>query len=183
MRIFLASWLMTSLMLCQNLSPVVDERSPRSLIQLPQEIRRDLSIRKCLVPRYRGDTGQEDRAYTHGHFRSNTSEDYAVVCHVLSQKAQDVLVYSKLGDEWKGKVIVEDIFDPSLNANRRCEVEVTTASPDLIHAYARELTPQELAVVANLHLDHDGVDVGLCEKASIVHYFTGEKWITLQGAD
>jgi hypothetical protein len=32
-------------------------------------------------------------------------------------------------------------------------------------------------------IDHEGIDVGLCDKASIVSYLYQNQWLTLAGAD
>jgi hypothetical protein len=159
-------------------SPVIKERSPRSIQGLPPEVRQDLAKRSCVIPKYRG--GGEE-AYVMGRFRSSTSGDYAIVCHNPSRKVQDVLVYSiSDGGVWIGEDIERGTFDPSPGADK-CETELSVASPATIRAYTRAFAPEELKLVSRL--DHDGVDVAICEKASIVHYFNKGKWLRYQGAD
>jgi hypothetical protein len=41
--------------------------------------------------------------------------------------------------------------------------------------------PDELKSLPRL--DHNGVEIGICEKASIILYFSKGKWLYLQGAD
>src|ERR1700761_3885599 len=89
----------------QKYNPIAKERGPESITQLPPGVRQDLVNRKCLVPKYRGRTSSEDGAYTTGHFRSNGSTDFAVVCDIPACKLQDVLVYSLLNGAWTGEVI------------------------------------------------------------------------------
>lgn len=115
-----------------------------------------------------------------GHFRSSTSDDYAVVCHVPSRKVQDVLVYSSSDGVWTGEIVDRGIFDPSSGANK-CEANVSVAPPATIRGYVRAFAPEELKLLSQL--DHDGVDVGICDKASVVHYFNKGRWLQYQGAD
>ena len=114
------------------------------------------------------------------HFRSRTSVDYAVVCHTPSLKIQNVLVYSMSNGAWKGEVISPGKFDPAPQADK-CWVTVGIATPKYIRDHAQAYAPEELKSLPPL--DHNGVDVGICEKASIVLYFNKGKWLGLQGAD
>ena len=161
-------------------NPVARERSPESVQQLPPGIRQDLIRRQCLIPKYKGDTGSEDAAYTSGHFRSGTSLDYAVVCHIPSRTVQDVLVYSNSKGEWKAELIERGSFDPAPKADK-CEATVGVATRQYILVHARAYAPEELKTLPPL--DHNGVEVGICEKASIIYYFSKGKWLNLQGAD
>ena len=164
----------------QVYNPVARERAPESIQQLPAGIRQDLARRQCLIPRYKGSTVSDDQAYVAGHFRSGASVDYAVVCHIPSRKVQNVLVYSNSGGIWKGEVIDRGVFDPAPQADK-CEATVGIATPKYILDHARAYAPEELKSLPPL--DHNGVDVGICEKASIVHYFSKGNWLVLQGAD
>jgi hypothetical protein len=165
----------------QAYNPVVKERAPESILQLPEGVRRDLVNRQCVVPKYYiGDDGTEDQAYTKGHFRSRTSVDYAVVCHIPTRKVQDVLVYSNTEGAWNGEIIARGTFDPSPHADK-CEATVGVATSKYILDHARAYAPDELKSLPRL--DHNGVEIGICEKASIIHYFSKGKWLYLQGAD
>ncbi|MGF7181738.1 hypothetical protein [Tunturiibacter psychrotolerans] len=165
----------------QDFNPVAKQRDPESILQLPEGVRRDLVNRQCVVPKYYGDdVGTKNPAYTTGHFRSGTSIDYAVVCHIPTRKIQDVLVYSNTEGAWNGEIISQGTFDPSPHVDK-CEATVDVATPKYILDHARAYAPEELKSLPRL--DHDGVDVGICEKASIIHYFSKGKWLYLQGAD
>lgn len=164
----------------QVYNPVARERVPESIRQLPAGIRQDLTKRQCLIPKYKGSSGIEDEAYVMGHFRSVTSIDYAVVCHIPSRKIQNVLAYSNSGGIWKGEVIDRGEFDPAPQVDK-CEATVDVATRKYILDHARAYAPEELKSLP--HLDHNGIEVGICEKASIVHYFSNGKWFALQGAD
>jgi len=173
-------FLLTSAALGQVFNPVAQERAPESIQQLPLGIRQDLTKRQCMIPKYKGGTRNEDSAYTVGHFRSAASVDYAVICHIPSRAAQDVLVYSNGTGTWKGEVIDRGKFDPAPQADK-CEATVGIANRDYILEDARVYAPEELKSLP--HLDHDGVEVGICEKASTILYFSKGKWLGLQGAD
>jgi hypothetical protein len=60
-------------------------------------------------------------------------------------------------------------------------VTVGIATPKYVVDQAKAYAPEELKSLPPL--DHNGVDIGLCGKASIVLYFSKGKWIGLQGAD
>jgi hypothetical protein len=164
----------------QVYNPVAKERAPESIQQLPTEVRRDLIKRQCLIPKYAGEVGTQDGAYTKGHFRSATSTDYAVVCDIPARKVQNVLVYSNVRGTWSGEIIAGGTFDPAPNADK-CEATVGVATSKYILDHAQAYAPEELKHLPRL--DHDGVDVGICEKASIIRYFHQGKWLALQGAD
>jgi hypothetical protein len=174
-------YLLASSALGQGFNPVARERTPESIQQLPMEVRQDLVTRQCLIPKYKGETENEDGAYTVSHFRSNTSVDYAVVCHTPSLKIQNVLVYSRSTGAWKGEIIDQGGFDPAPHAENGCWVTVGIATPKYIVDHAKAYAPEELKSLPPL--DHNGVDVGLCDKASIILYFSKGKWLGLQGAD
>ena len=80
--------LLASSALGQVFNPVAKKRTPESIQQLPIEVRQDLAKRRCLIPKYKNVTEDEYGAYTMSHFRSRTSVDYAVVCHIPSLKIQ-----------------------------------------------------------------------------------------------
>jgi hypothetical protein len=172
--------LLASSPLGQIFNPVVQERAPGSIQQFPIEVRRDLVKRQCLVPEYKGRTKHEDSAYVVSHFRSKTSVDYAIVCHTPSRKLQNVLVYSKPKGAWIGEIIFQGAFDPAPDGDK-CEVTAGIATPKYILDHAQAYAPEELNTLPPL--DHNGVDIGICEKASIIFYFSGGKWLQLQGAD
>jgi len=164
----------------QVYNPVEKEMGPGSITQLPVGIRQDLVKRECTVPMYKGATSVEDGSFTKGHFRSNRSMNYAVVCDIPARKIQNVLVYSNKSDAWTGEVIAHGIFDPAPDVGK-CEARVGVASPKYILDHARAYAPEELKQLPKL--DHQGVNIDICEKASVVHYFDQGKWIHLQGAD
>jgi hypothetical protein len=106
--------------------------------------------------------------------------DYVVVCDIPARKIQDVLVYSNVNEAWTGEVIAHGSFDPAPHVDR-CEASVSIATPKYILDHARAYAPEELKRLPTL--DHQGVNIDICGKASIVHYFDRGKWIHLQGAD
>jgi hypothetical protein len=126
----------------QVFNPVAKERAPESILQLPEGVRRDLANRQCVVPKYIGDDGTKDQAYTKGHFRSGTSVDYAVVCYIPTRKIQDVLIYSNTEGAWNGEIISQGTFDPSPQADK-CWATVDVATSKYILDHARANAPEE----------------------------------------
>lgn len=164
-------------------APVARERTPGSIRSLPAEVRLDLAARRCLIPRYTGNTDAEDQSRAMGHFRSGLHVDYAIVCHIPTRKVQNVLVYSNSEGTWSSEIINHGTYDPSPKADR-CEAQVNVATPVVIRSYARSfapVAPEELKLLPRL--DHDGVEVGFCDKASVVYYFSNGRWLQFQGAD
>ncbi len=70
---------------------------------------------------------------------------------------------------------------PSAPHADKCEVTLGIATPKYIVEHAQAYAPEELKSLPPL--DHNGVDVGLCEKASIILFLSKGKWLRLQGAD
>jgi len=140
----------------QAFNPVAKQRAPESMLQLSEGVRRDLANRQCVVPKYIGDVGAKDSAYTKGHFRSATSVDYAVVCHIPTRKIQDVLVYSNMESVWNGEIISRGTFDPSPQVDK-CWTTVDVATAKYILDHARAYAPEELKSLPPL--DHNGVEV------------------------
>jgi hypothetical protein len=158
-KLFIFSLLARSA-LGQVFNAVARERTPASIQQLPVEV--------------------EDAAHRTSHFSSRTSVGYAIVCHTPSLKTQNVLVYSRSKGAWKGEIIFRGGFDPAPHADK-CEVTVCIATPKHIVDHAKAYVPEQLKSLPPL--DHNGVDIGLCEEASIILYFSKGKWLRLQGAD
>ncbi len=165
----------------QEYNPVAKERAPDSVLGLPAGIRRDLSKRQCLIPKYFGDVRTMYGAYTKGHFHSGASVDYAVVCHIPARKIQNVLVYSDSEGVWNGEVIERTPFDPAPHSSGRCEASVGAATSKYILDHTRAYAPEELKHLPRL--DHNGIDVSACEKGSVIYYFHEGKWLQLAGAD
>ena len=160
----------------QAFNPVAKERAPESILQLPEGVRRDLVNRRCVVPKYIGDVGTKDQAYTKGHFRSGTSVDYAVVCHIPTRKIQDVLIYSNTEGAWNGEIISPGTFDPSPHADK-CEAAVDVATSKCILDHARAYAPDELKALPRL--DHNGIEIGICGHAEVAKLFNERTVIDL----
>ncbi|MGP8260466.1 MAG: hypothetical protein ACLQM6_11010 [Acidobacteriaceae bacterium] len=183
MRGYITLCLISIFALGQVPTPIARERTPGSIRSLPAEIRLDLARRECLIPRYAYNIGEEDQSHAMGHFRSKLTIDYAIVCHIPTRRVQNVLVYSRTNGTWSGEIITNGTYDPSPNADK-CETQVDVATPTVIRSYARSfapVAPEELKLLPRL--DHDGVDIGICDKASEIYYFSNGRWLQFQGAD
>jgi hypothetical protein len=77
-------------------------------------------------------------------------------------------------------MIVRGTFEPSPNADK-CESDLGVATPEAIRKFAIAFAPEEMKEVVNL--DHEGIAVDICEKASVIYYFSDGAWRTYQGAD
>jgi hypothetical protein len=82
---------------------------------------------------------------------------------------------------WNGELVFgAGTFDPSPHADK-CWATVGVATPKYILDHAQTYAPEELKHLPRL--DHSGVEVGICDKASSIAYFGKGKWLYLQGAD
>jgi hypothetical protein len=161
-------------------SPVLRERNPDQVPRLPAQVRANLAAKHCKIPLYRGSSPSSDEAVSSGRFHTDTATDWAVICHVPELKSQDVLVYTPSPNGWGAERIEHGTFDPAPQADK-CEETVGAASPLSIREHTEHYAPEDLRKLPPLA--HQGVEVGICEKASVVYFYSAGHWLTLQGAD
>lgn len=138
--------------------------------RLPPEIRRNLQIRGCTVPQ--SPISRKLIDVVHGHFRDSQHTDWAVLCDARNTGTEMILVY------WGGKMSYPVVLTTSKLDHGECGVEISPVGKPFImehyRAYGGHKPPP---------IDHQGINVGICEKASTVSYFYRNHWLTLTGAD
>ncbi len=164
---------------------VIEERNPLSIAELPEGMRVDLADRGCLIPHY---PAGEDSGYAKGSFRFPGSRDFTIVCHNLSRKQEEILVYSLTNRAWKGEVIDRNQHD-SFPSNEGCYSDVGPADPTEVRETMEAsgtggdgrppLGSEDRRSLASLN--HDSVGVNVCDKQEIYYYFDGERWHQLAG--
>lgn len=164
-----------------QLSPIVRERAPDQVHRLPPQVQADLIAKHCKLPVYAGPFGLTS-AYTSGHFHDHTTLDWAVVCHVPDRSGKHVLqrvfVYSPDPNGWKSDQLAS--HSGAEPEGQDCEESVSAASPAVIRDYNKELAGGLEQLPS---LNHEGVEVGYCEKASVIYFYRAGHWLILQGAD
>lgn len=152
---------------------------PDAFKNLPAAVRTDLDRRQCTVPQPDGLDDAGPHNVITGRFTSQRSTDIAVLCS--KGAVSTILVYR--GGTTKDVAILAAMADRSF---------LQTGYPKAI-AFSRAIRVSSPAQMRIYHeafgtgtmprLDHDGIEDAFVGKASIVRYWTGGKWLELQGAD
>jgi hypothetical protein len=149
---------------------VIREATISQFPRLPDPIQHDLRKRGCTVPQPPSSRKLEN--VIRGHFRNSQDTDWAVLCDIRLKNRSMILVY------WSGSVLKPDIVADSSVINHDCWSLITAVDKSYImehyRAYGGPKPPP---------IDHHGIDIGICEKASTVSYFYRNRWLTLTGAD
>jgi hypothetical protein len=138
--------------------------------KLPDALREDLQIRGCTVPQ--PPFSRELTNVIRGHFRDTQHVDWAAVCDVRNKDMSMILVY------WAGNFTGPAVLNASKLSKGNCWTEIAPVGKAFItehyRAYGGPKPPP---------IDHEGINVGICDKASTVSYFYRNHWLTLTGSD
>jgi hypothetical protein len=147
---------------------------PSAFPELPPGIAALLTARRCGVPQISQST--EKSNLIRGAFFQAGEPGWAVICSTGGQS--QILVFRN--DRDLDPLLLEEFPDPICLAEEwNCGSYMTalhTADRDFILYHDRggpEPPP----------IDHDGIDIAVVEKASLVRYFYKGEWLTLTGAD
>jgi hypothetical protein len=143
--------------------------------KLPVGIAHDLVNRGCRIPQVKGIPGQHN--VIQGQFEKPGQRDWAVLC--LEGNTSRILVY------WNGSAKnpaqlapMDETIKPSKNGYYRI---LKVVGDKFIRSHY-DASASEMDPVPRV-LDHDGIDDGIFEKGSVVHYFHHGAWLTLAGSD
>ena len=165
---------------------------PTAVSTLPRPVRDTLLRRGCRIPQ---DARNSNDNIIHGSYLGADSEDWAVFC--ASGDTGQILVFRNAAGSpillpsfvvrvpQLGKL--PDPFEaPSLRFG--CPGAIFTVGADGMRPVVRagtlsdpddgKLTAEERAASV-----HDGIGDGDCEGLSLLHYWTGTRWVVLPGAD
>jgi hypothetical protein len=151
---------------------------PSDFLNLPKNVRSDLEARGCTIPQIDSYNGEPHNVIS-GHFKNSDQIDWAVLCSI--ERRSTILIYwagsSELVSELStsaDKRWLQGIGDDKIGFSR--SISTADAKYIAVHAssYGGEVPPV---------LDHEGIDDGFMEKASVVRYWFEGEWLTLQGAD
>jgi hypothetical protein len=152
-----------------RLAPVTD------FPDLPTGIAQDVANRGCQIPQVKGVSARHN--VIKGEFEKPGQRDWAVLC--LQKNTSTILVY------WNGSAKnpaqlapLDETITPSKNGYYRILQAVG-------EKFIRSHYDASAACLDPLPktLDHDGIDDGIFEKGSIVHYFNNGMWLKLPGSD
>jgi hypothetical protein len=150
---------------------------PTAFPELPRNVVRELQRRRCTIPQ----TGYSKKRHNvfGGEFAKPGQRDWAVLCSVKG--ISTILVF------WNGSE-----KNPADIATLEDRIFLQGISPEKV-AFAREITPVGKDFIMRHYdadggtkpppIDHQGIDDAFLEKASVVWYFHGGKWLKLTGAD
>jgi hypothetical protein len=143
---------------------------PSAFPMLPKAIRLDLQHRRCEIPQ---SPSQKLVNVIRGKFFDTVHTDWAVLCDVRSANTSMILVYRG------GAAITPSVLEESRLSDRSCWMQIeATGKSEILQDYKAYGGPKPPAVI-----DHQGIDYGICEKASDIFYFYRGKWLKLTGSD
>ncbi len=137
---------------------------------LPTGIQKNLRSRGCTVPQPPGSRKPEN--VIRGSFRDPKQIDWAVLCDIRSTNTSMILVY------WNQNPSHPAVLGRSPLSNGNCWSTISPVGKAYIMEHYRAYGGPKPPVI-----DHQGIDVGICEKASTISYFYRNRWLTLTGAD
>lgn len=156
-----------------SLVAIALEKIPEASISrfpaLPDAIRQDLLDRGCTIRHPH--SGKSENVIS-GHFIDPKQIDWAVLCDVKSKNTSQILVY------WAGESSGPTILEKERLAGGPCWRSINTVGKAYIMEHYRRLGGPKPPVI-----DHEGIDVGICDKASTISYLYENRWLTLTGAD
>jgi hypothetical protein len=142
---------------------------PRDFPNLPPEIIRYLESRKCLIPQSGLKKNPEN--VTSGSFKLAGQQDWAVLCS--RHRTSSILIF------WAGSVrSVSEIAEGKGDGS--CQT-ITAVGREYILQHYRYY--RQSGAPTPPPINHQGIDEGNCETASMVWYLYRGKWLKLQGAD
>jgi hypothetical protein len=154
--------------------------APAAFPELPAPLRRELERRGCRIPQLGPAFGSNRSNVVSGRFARPGQRDWAVLCSRADTSR--VLLF------WGGHPNRVKAWKGTADANW-----LQSMGPDGIQ-YSQYLAVADSAsIVTNAReyggplppgpITHDGLEVGIAEKASAISYWMGGRWYGLQGAD
>lgn len=146
--------------------------APAQFPELPPAIRSTLESQGCRIPQ--PPTLPETprlQNVIRGEFQQKGRKDWAVLCE-HRDRSSSLLVFRN------GSAAKPSVVTKATAAQNDCWVVIAPVGERFItqhyRAYGGPKPPP---------IDHQGIDYGLCEKASIVFYFHRGRWLQLTGSD
>jgi hypothetical protein len=161
----------------QTAHPEIVRLAPRDFPRMPATVADDAHRRGCTIPQ--AYTNPRPHNVISGRFRDRNHMDWAVLCSRDGRSA--ILIYwsGSPGDVAELADLADGTYDIGGGRSGYGRF-IATARPARIEHNCRvsEAPSPECPVIT-----HDGIDDGLAEKGSRIHYFDGARWHELPGAD
>lgn len=149
---------------------VVREAPLSEFRKLPNRVENDLRSRGCTVPQPPGSTKPAN--VVKGHFRDPQHMDWAVVCDLRKTSTSMLLVY------WSGSFSRPAVLNKWTLSKGQCWTEIDPVGQAFIMEHYRDYGGPKPPPI-----DHQGINIGICDKASTVSYLYRNRWLTLTGSD
>jgi len=143
--------------------------------ELPAAIAQDLTNRGCRIPQIKD--VPERHNVIRGEFKKPGQRDWAVLC--LQGSSSIIFVY------WNGSAQSPAQLahlDETITPSKRGYFRILHVADKKFIRSHHDANPTEMEPLPKV-LDHDGIDDGIFEKGSSIHYFDNGKWLTLAGSD
>jgi hypothetical protein len=143
--------------------------------ELPAAIAQDLTSRGCRIPQVDGVSKRHN--VVRGQFEKPGQLDWAALC--LQGNTSIILVY------WNGSAkSATPLFplDETITDSKRGYFRILhVAGAKFIRSHY-DASASEMDTLPKV-LDHEGIEDGIFEKGSLVHYRDNGKWLALAGSD
>ena len=161
----------------QAYSARVRRLSPAEFPEIPPSLGKTLVDRECLIPQ--ADSGGPLGNLIRGEFFAKGQESWAVIC---SHEGRSQILAFRSADDPQPDLIEESDDPICLGEPWNCGMlygtNISPVGRDYIlshyQAYGGPAPPP---------IEHQGIDVGIWEKGSVVRYFHNGVWLSLTGAD
>jgi hypothetical protein len=147
----------------------ISEASISRFPALPGSIKQDLRDRGCTVPQPHSG-GIEN--VIRGKFIDAKQIDWAVLCDMKAKNTSQILVY------WAGEPSDPAVLRKEPLAGGPCWRSISPVGKAYITEHYQRYGGPKPPVI-----EHEGINVGICDKASTISYFYRDRWLTLTGAD
>lgn len=150
---------------------------PSAFAQLPTQIVRALQEQGCTIPQSFVDP--QPHNVVQGELRRKGQTDWAVLCSRDGHSS--ILVFGNSSptsiteiSRQSDRIFVQGIGGGKLGYSRRIGIVGKQFINEHYRVYGGPEPPR---------IDHHGIDDAFLEKASVVHYYHGGRWLELTGAD
>jgi hypothetical protein len=145
---------------------------PGDFPNLPAELRTVLEHRGCTIPQPYNAGGQKKNAIT-GAFTVAGQTDWAVLCS--HEKRSAILVFSRLRPSSQVELLAEEADSQYL--------QVVDGAREIGYSRVLSIAPVQLIRQHLANGNHDGIEDTFLQKASVVWYRSGRKWVRVPAAD
>jgi hypothetical protein len=145
---------------------------PFDFRELPPKVREALDSSSCTIPQPPSTPSSNPHLQNviRGEFQQKGEFQWAVLCQ-RPDRGVSVLVFGDSGQ----KPAVAATFTADQHA---CWTLITAVGKHFINEHHRTYGGRKPPPI-----DHQGIDYGICEKASVVYYYYQGHWLELAGAD